>query len=191
MTLRDAAHKPAKGNEIYSFPPVGDPASLMLILGSMPGKASLSANEYYAHPRNAFWKIIASLTGAEPDLPYASRVDMLTSGKIALWDVLASCTRNSSLDADIVSSSITANDFLSFYRSHPKITQVFFNGVHAEASYKKHVLPALDGEFEHIAYRRLPSTSPANASLTFEQKLTAWRTALEPAVNDFHGKTPT
>ena len=191
MTLRNAAHQSARGNEIYSFPPVGDPESLMLILGSMPGKASLSANEYYAHPRNAFWKIIASLTGAEPGLPYASRMAMLTSGKIALWDVLASCIRNSSQDADIVSSSITANDFLSFYRLHPKISRVFFNGAHAEASYKKHVLPALGGEFEHIAYRRLPSTSPANASLTFEQKLTAWRTALEPAGSDFHGKTPT
>ena len=181
MTLSNAAHKSANRNEIYSFPPVGDPESLTLILGSIPGKASLSAHEYYAHPRNAFWKIIASLTGAEPGLPYASRVAMPASGKIALWDVLKSCTRNSSLDADIVPSSITENDFLSFYRSHPKIARVFFNGAHAEASYRKHVLPALGGEFEHIAYRRLPSTSPANASLTFEQKLTAWRTALEPA----------
>ena len=163
----------------------------MLILGSMPGKASLSANEYYAHPRNAFWKIIASLAGVQPDLPYASRVGMLTSGRIALWDVLESCTRYSSLDADIIPSSITANDFLSFYRSHPKIAQVFFNGAHAETSYKKHVLPALGGEFEHIAYRRLPSTSPANATLTFEQKLKEWRTALEPAVSDFRGNIPT
>lgn len=191
MTLSDAAHKPGKGNEIYSFPPIGNPESLMLILGSMPGKASLSANEYYAHPRNAFWKIIASLAGVQPDLPYASRVGMLTSGRIALWDVLASCTRNSSLDADIVPSSITANEFLSFYRSHPKIAQVFFNGTHAEASYRKHVLPALGGEFAHIAYLRLPSTSPANATLTFEQKLKEWRTAIETAASDFCGNIPT
>lgn len=166
-------------NNIYCFKPIGDPGSLKLILGSMPGRASLSANEYYAHPKNAFWKILAALGGAAHDLPYAARVDMLTSMRIALWDVLESCTRHSSLDADIVASSIIANDFLSFYREHPRITQVFFNGAHAEASYKKHVLPGLGDEFAHIAYKRLPSTSPAHAMLTFEQKLDAWRAALD------------
>ena len=164
---------------IYSFPPIADTESLVLILGSMPGKASLKAHEYYAHPRNAFWRIIASLGNAAHDLTYESRVDMLISTKIALWDVLASCTRKSSLDADIVAASITANDFLSFYSAHPKIVLVFFNGAHAEASYKKHVLPVLGRKFEHLKYQRLPSTSPAHASLSFEQKLQVWRAGFE------------
>ena len=168
---------------IYSFLPIGNPEAKILILGSMPGKASLKANEYYAHPRNVFWRIIASLGNAAHDLPYASRVDMLISTKIALWDVLASCTRKSSLDADIVASSITANDFLSFYSAHPNIAQVFFNGAHAEASYKKHVLPVLDRELEHLKYQRLPSTSPAHASLSFEQKLQAWRAGFESSTS--------
>ncbi len=161
---------------IYSFPPIADAESRILILGSMPGKASLAACEYYAHPRNAFWRIITC--NAAQDLPYASRVDMLISRKIALWDVLRSCTRNSSLDADIVASSITTNDFLSFYRVHPKILQIFFNGSLAEASYRKHVLPGLGREFAHLAYQRLPSTSPAHAALSFEQKLQAWQATL-------------
>lgn len=165
-------------NNIYCFPPVGTPESQLLILGSMPGKASLSAREYYAHPRNAFWRIIATLAGAESSLPYESRIDMLISRRISLWDVLASCVRMSSLDADITPSSITANDFLSFYRSHSRIARVFFNGTHAEAIYRRHVLPTLRDEFDHLEYQRLPSTSPANASLNFEQKLVAWREAL-------------
>ncbi len=164
--------------EIYGFPPLAGRDSLTLILGSMPGKASLSAYQYYAHPRNAFWKIIERLSGAKPDQSYASRVSLLTSRRIALWDVLSSCIRKSSLDADIIPSSIIANDLLSFYRTHPDITRVCFNGSHAEASYRKHVLPTLGAEFGHLEYHRLPSTSPAHASLSFEQKFLAWQKAL-------------
>ncbi len=167
-------------NAIYGFPPVGNPDSLMLILGSIPSQASLSAGEYYAHPRNAFWKIIARLSGTQHEPCYASRLKLLTSGKIALWDVLSSCIRSSSLDADIVPSSIIANDFLSFFRLHSRITRVCFNGAHAEASYRKHVLPTLGREFDHLEYLRLPSTSPANATLSFEQKFLAWQKALTP-----------
>ncbi len=167
-------------NAIYGFPPVGNPDSLMLILGSMPGQASLSAGEYYAHPRNAFWKIISLLSGSQPEPSYASRLKLLTTGRIALWDVLSSCIRSGSLDADIVPSSIIANDFLSFFRAHPGITRVCFNGAHAETSYRKHVLPTLGREFDHLEYLRLPSTSPANATLPFEQKFLAWQKALAP-----------
>jgi hypoxanthine-DNA glycosylase len=155
---------------IQSFPPIEDAAARVLILGSMPGKESLRAGQYYAHGRNAFWAIMGNLLGAGPDLPYASRIRMLKSRGIAVWDVLASCTRASSLDSDIDQGSIVTNDFESFFSTHPDITAVFFNGAMAEKYFHRCVqsLPrALD-------YKRLPSTSPANAAMSYEQKLRAW-----------------
>lgn len=86
-----------------------------------------------------------------------------------------SCIRESSLDADIEEASIRPNDFLSFCSAHPNLECVFFNGVHAESSYRKYVLPLLGSEFGYLKYQRLPSTSPAHASLSYEQKLAAWR----------------
>lgn len=162
--------------QIHSFPPIENPSATILILGSMPGMESLRAAQYYAHPRNVFWKIMGELTGAAPELPYETRVEKLKSAGIALWDVLASCTRHSSLDADIEAESIIANDFVSFLKSHPNITHVFFNGAMAEQSFRKHVLPVLANRPPH--YLRLPSTSPAHASLRYEQKLEAWKLIL-------------
>jgi hypoxanthine-DNA glycosylase len=107
-------------------------------------------------------------------LPYAKRVRALQSARIALWDVLQSCTREGSLDARI--ENAIANDLSAFFRSHGKIRQVFFNGATAEATFKRHVLPTL-GE-RAVRYRRLPSTSPANASLSLARKLRAWRAIL-------------
>lgn len=146
----------------------------MLILGSMPGKESLKQNQYYAHPANAFWKIMGEIAGAHPGLAYAERLGMLKSSGIALWDVLASCVRESSLDAHIRNE--TANDFTAFFASHPHITQVFFNGGKAEQCFKKFVqgkqsLPPL-------TFHRLPSTSPAHAGMRYAEKLQAWRAAI-------------
>ncbi len=126
-----------------SFAPIEDAKARVLILGSMPGKASLAAAQYYAHAQNLFWHILGEVTGAGPALPYPARARALRNCGIALWDVLASCTREGSLDSAIDDASISANDFVSFYRAHPGITQVFFNGAKAEASYRKHVLPTL------------------------------------------------
>jgi hypoxanthine-DNA glycosylase len=161
---------------IQSFPPVENPSARILILGSMPGKESLRAVQYYAHPRNAFWPIMGELVGAIPELPYETRVEKLKSAGIALWDVLASCTRHSSMDADIEADSILANDFASFFRAHPRITRIFFNGTMAEQSFRKHVLPTLD--YPALYYQRLPSTSPAYASMSYAQKLAAWSAIL-------------
>ena len=158
---------------IHSFPPIAAPDATLLILGSMPGKASLLANQYYAHPRNAFWPIMGELFGAGPAMPYARRVRVLEHAGVAVWDVLASCTRGSSLDSDIDEESIVANDFASFFLAHPRIERVFFNGAKAEASFRRHVRPRLAAAT--LRLKRLPSTSPANASWSPARKLRSWR----------------
>jgi hypoxanthine-DNA glycosylase len=165
---------------IQGFPPIENPAAHILILGSMPGKESLRAGQYYAHPRNAFWPIMGELIGAAPALPYQTRIRKLKSANIALWDVLASCTRHSSMDADIEAGSICTNDFVAFFRKHPHITHVFFNGTMAEQCFHKHVQPLL----KHLPlhYQRLPSTSPANASIRYEEKLNAWKAIFKSTI---------
>ena len=166
--------------DIQSFPPIADTTANILILGSMPGKASLRAGQYYAHRRNAFWDIMGELVGASPALPYATRTQKLKSAGIALWDVLASCTRHSSMDADIEAASICPNDFSSFLKKHPNITHIFFNGSMAEQCFRKQVQPWLAPLPGHrsLHSQRLPSTSPAHASMTYEQKLNAWKVIL-------------
>jgi TDG/mug DNA glycosylase family protein len=172
-TMPDFNSGCSPARRIRSFAPVAGPAAAVLILGSMPGEASLRARQYYAHPRNLFWPILGALVGAHPSLPYAARLRKLASHRIALWDVLKSCARAGSLDADIEHGSIVPNDFATFYEDHPLIRMVFFNGAMAERCYRRHVLPQLGGSA--IAYARLPSTSPAHAALSFEQKLQTWR----------------
>lgn len=157
-----------------SFPPVANPDAKLLILGSMPGKESLRQNQYYAHPQNAFWKIMGELTGAHPQLPYAERLLKLTEARIALWDVLASCERKSSLDTHIRNEK--ANDFASFFRRHPHISHIFFNGAKAEQSFKRFVLEKQ--ELPSLIFRRLPSTSPAHAGMRYAEKLQAWSAAI-------------
>ena len=158
---------------IRSFPPVADASARILILGSMPGEESLRAGQYYAHPRNAFWKLMGELFAADPELPYERRTQQLKKSGVALWDVLASCKRKGSLDSAIAADSITANDFQTFFARHRKINQVFFNGATAERSFRMHVLPGLTAQ--PLQYTRLPSTSPAHAALSHAQKRTAWR----------------
>ena len=163
---------------IHGFPPVANTAARILILGSMPGQASLEANQYYAHPRNAFWHIVSELVGVAPDAPYAARTRALKSAGIALWDVLQSCQRQGSLDAMIQAETQAINDFQKFFRSHRRITRIYFNGATAETIFKRHVLPALD-KFS-ASLTRLPSTSPAHAGMSFDEKLEAWRVILQP-----------
>ena len=158
---------------IHSFLPVEDDKAEKLVLGSMPGKASLAAGQYYAHPRNLFWPIMGELTGAQPGLPYEERLRILKANRIALWDVLASCVRKSSMDARIETSSEIINDFESFFLNHPRIAHVFFNGRKAEQSFCKKVAPLLKSR--ELNYHLLPSTSPAYASLSYKDKLDIWR----------------
>lgn len=166
---------------IFSFPPVAEPTATALILGSMPGNASLNANEYYAHPRNLFWRILGELIGAGPDLPYPARLQKLTDAGIALWDVLQSCEREGSLDGDIAPTSITPNDFATFFAGHPRIDRVFFNGAMAEKSFRRHVQRQLPPGTYPLRLIRLPSTSPANASFSYARRLADWRQIVAPA----------
>ena len=162
------------------FPPIASRDATTLILGSLPGRKSLEMQQYYAHPQNAFWKLMGAIFGAGPALPYARRVRMLTVQGIALWDVLAAAERPGSLDSSIVHASATVNDFESFFRSHSRIRRVFFNGRKAEEMYRRFALPKLGSSFPQIRYETLPSTSPAHAGMTFAGKLESWRKIVEP-----------
>lgn len=164
---------------IRSFAPIAGRGARVLILGSMPGKRSLEAREYYAHGQNAFWRIVGELLAIDPRSPYRKRLRALKAARIAVWDVLHSCTRTGSMDSDIDGDSEIANDFRAFFRSHREISHVFFNGAKAAASFKRRVLPGLDTGA--LRYIRLPSTSPANASIAYERKREAWRAILQPA----------
>lgn len=141
----------------------------MLILGSMPGAVSLNVGQYYAHPRNVFWKIMGELAGAGSDKPYAERGAILKAHRIALWDVLRSCVRLGSLDADIRDEA--PNDFAA----HPHIKRIGCNGAKAAASFRKYAATTVPSGAEIII---LPSTSPAHAGLSFEKKCAAWRIGL-------------
>ena len=160
------------------FPPIASPDANTLVLGSLPGRRSLEMQQYYAHPRNTFWKIIGGIFDADGALPYEGRVSLLNANRIALWDVLAAAERPGSLDASIAHGSAHANDFNGFFRAHRGIRRVFFNGRKAESLYRRLALPAL-GEFSGIRYACLPSTSPAHAGMTFAAKLAAWRVIKE------------
>lgn len=164
---------------VRGFPPIADTAAEVLILGSMPGVASLDAHEYYAHPRNAFWPMMGDLVGAAPTLPYRERVGRLLAARIAVWDVIAECCRPGSLDAHIMGESVVANDFLAFFAVHRSICRVFFNGAAAEASFRRHVLPSV--RHLDLIYFRLPSTSPAHAARGYADKLATWRQIVAPS----------
>jgi hypoxanthine-DNA glycosylase len=162
-------------SDIAGFAPVVSGNAKVLILGSMPSVASLVRQQYYGHPRNAFWPIMGALFGAVPGLCYQQRKQILMENKIAVWDVLQGCNRLGSLDSNIKLASIKINDFADFFAEYKFIEQVFFNGAMAEKLYKKHILPTLNRRFAYLEYQRLPSTSPAYASLRLEEKIEAWK----------------
>jgi len=156
---------------LQGFSPVARPDARKLILGSMPGTASLDATQYYAFPRNAFWKIMGNLFGASPELEYPARLDVLMDNHIALWDVIAACHRPGSLDSAISEDGMATNNFNRFFALHPQISHVYFNGQKAAGLFTKKVLPGLEREF---SYTTLPSTSPAHAAKGYAAKLEAW-----------------
>jgi len=163
------------------FPWVARTDARVLVLGSMPGRASLAASEYYAHPRNLFWEIMDVLFGAGRELDYAVRLDRLTGARVALWDVAHRCRRPGSLDAAIVRDSVEPNDFAALFRACPQLHTVCFNGGTARELYRRRVLPHPPAADRPLAYHLLPSTSPAHAALDFSAKLARWRVLAEAA----------
>ncbi len=146
----------------------------MLILGSLPGRMSLEMQQYYAQPRNTFWKLMGRLYGFEAEQPYADRLTALGEHNVALWDVCASAHRPGSLDADISDQSVLANDFGSFLSQHQRIHTIFFNGQKAATLYGRLVLPDLPPPLHILNYVILPSSSPAHAAVPFSVKLRRW-----------------
>ena len=153
------------------FAPVALADARILILGSMPGIASLQATRYYAFTRNAFWKIMGDLYSAGPELDYPLRLQKLLANKIALWDVIASCHRPGSLDSDISKAGLSTNNFSEFFIQHPHVTHICFNGKKAATLFKTMVAPGLGNDFKTIT---LPSSSPAHAAKNYAAKLAAW-----------------
>ncbi len=161
------------------FLPVATPDIRVLILGSMPGMRSLALRQYYGHPRNLFWPLMAELVGVPTAAPYAERLALLNATGIGLWDSLKAAERPGSLDSSIVPHSEVANDFPSFLANHQQVRAIAFNGKKSERAFTKHVLNAGHAAlFSDIALLPMPSTSPANASISFAEKRRRWREIL-------------
>lgn len=157
---------PATTPTLSGLAPVIDANTRVLVLGSFPGAASLAAGQYYAHPRNQLWRLLSAVLGDDlAALPYGERLPRLLAHRVGLWDVLAACEREGSLDANIRNPA--ANDFERLRALCPRLETVGFNG---QASGR------FAPQFEQAGYRTLvlPSSSPAHAALSFESKLSSW-----------------
>jgi hypoxanthine-DNA glycosylase len=156
---------------LQGLPPVVARGTRCLVLGSFPGEASLAAQQYYGHPRNHFWPLLSAIW--QIDLaawPYAKRLAEVRRRGLGIWDAYASCRREGSLDTAIEAAEL--NDFAALRVRAPGLHLVLHNG--AESARAAPLLQGLG-----LATRRLPSTSPANASWSFERKLQSWRAAFE------------
>ncbi|WP_428232184.1 DNA-deoxyinosine glycosylase [Flavobacterium sp.] len=152
----------------FSFSPIASDDATILILGTMPGTKSLELNQYYGHKQNNFWKFMFTILKEDFSNDYETKKMLLQKNKVALWDVLQFCDRVGSLDSAIKNE--IANDFETFLIQHPNIKTLLFNGQKAAAFFKKYV--HLKNNYHLIT---LPSTSPANASKTYQSKLEEWQ----------------
>jgi hypoxanthine-DNA glycosylase len=156
---------------LQGLAPVAARDARLLVLGSFPGVASLAAQQYYAHPRNQFWPILSVLWGTDlVARPYAQRIAEARRRGLAIWDVYAACRRDGSLDSAIEAAE--PNDLAGLVARIPTLSAIAHNG--GESARAMHVTRALG-----LPVHRLPSTSPANASWSFERKLAAWRAVFE------------
>ncbi|MBE0493754.1 MAG: DNA-deoxyinosine glycosylase [Thiomicrospira sp.] len=147
----------------------------VLILGSMPGVASLEAQAYYAHSRNGFWPIMATLLQQDWSGSFEQRYKQLQQHHIGLWDVLAQCERSGSLDSAICSKSIQTNDIPGLVLRHPECQAIALNGNKAADLFKRHLHKGHPLVFNSIQLVTLPSTSPAHARMSLEDKTQVWR----------------
>jgi hypoxanthine-DNA glycosylase len=158
---------------LHGLPPVITPQTRLLVLGSFPGVASLQAQQYYGHPRNHFWPLLGAIWGLDlMAMPYAQRLAQAGERGLGLWDVYASCRRQGSLDQAIQAPVL--NDLASLRQHAPGLRLVAHNG--GESARAMKAVAALGWPV-----LRLPSSSPANASWSFDRKLGAWRQSFEQA----------
>ncbi|MGI9272695.1 MAG: DNA-deoxyinosine glycosylase [Woeseiaceae bacterium] len=160
------------------FPPVARADARVLVLGSLPGRRSIAADQYYAHPQNAFWRIMADLVAATGD--YVDRCETLMGSRIALWDVLATSVRPGSMDADIEMATAKANDFDDFLTQHSDIGLICFNGQKAAQLFSRFVEPDLN--HAKPTTLTLPSTSPAYAAMSYAEKRENWHAAIATSI---------
>lgn len=157
---------------LYSFPPLVGDGARILVLGNMPSVQSLAAGQYYANPRNAFWRIMGEIFAFDAAAAYDERVAALVVQGVAVWDVLHSCRRVGSLDSAVQRDSMVANDFETLFAAYPTIESIVFNGAAAEQNFTRLVQLG-----QPIPSRRAPSTSPAQ-TMRHQEKLRAWRMRL-------------
>ena len=165
------------GERIYSFAPVWRSDARVLILGSMPSVESLKQGFYYAHPRNAFWPMMAQILGEAAPRSIEEKKEMLIRHCIALWDSARSCEREGSLDSAIREAQ--GNDFAKLYANCPEIRHIFFNGAAAMDLYRRLV----EREDAKRVFHRMPSTSPAY-TMKYENKLEIWNKELKEALKE-------
>lgn len=161
--------------QLQGLAPVVGAGARLLVLGSFPGVASLQAQQYYAHPRNQFWPILSAIWGLDGEAnlankPYAERLPVALAHGLAIWDVYAGCKRHGSLDSAIENAVL--NDLAGLIRALPTLKGIAHNG--GESAKHIKITQALG-----LPVYKLPSTSPANASWSFERKLVAWREVFE------------
>jgi hypoxanthine-DNA glycosylase len=155
------------------FAPLADAAARVLLLGTMPSRASLQRGEYYGHPRNLFWSLAGELFGFAAGERYAQRVRALVAAGVAVWDVARTCERTGSSDSSI--AGVEPNDFAAFFAAHEGIAHVFFNGRKAQELFERCVERDLPPAVRALPRTALPSTSPANAGMPRAEKLRRWR----------------
>lgn len=160
-----------------SFQPILGSQPTTLILGSMPSQISLAQQRYYANPANAFWWVMSQIIGFSPELAYNERSRCLMRAGYAVWDVLYDCERHGSLDSNIVRTTEQPNNIDALLDSNPSLVKIGFNGRAAQTIFKRH--NKFDDRNGSMQMRLLPSTSPAHASMSKQQKLRAWCSALE------------
>jgi hypoxanthine-DNA glycosylase len=156
------------------FAPIARVDARILILGSLPGARSIAEHQYYAHPQNAFWRIMAEIADAHGN--YRKRCAALMANRIALWDVLANSIRPGSLDSDIQLVTAEVNDLAAFLAEHKCIELICFNGQKAAQVFTNKVQSSLGNN--NIRLQTLPSTSPAHAAMSYDDKLTLWRSSI-------------
>ena len=164
---------------VASFPPQVAVGCRVLVLGTVPSLRSLQVRQSYAHPHNLFWPFMEVLFGISTQAPYAERIARLHDAGVGLWDVLRECERPGSLDGSIRVRSEVPNDVPALLRAYPTIRMIALNGVKALRVFERRIAPLIQaGQGRTPGIIALPSTSPANASITREAKLQRWRELL-------------